>query len=275
MKPKANEWMQSFLNQELEKATFVYSDISDSTYYTIHRTEIEFNFKSLKYHKTESVRLEQNWDVLTKGQSENPPTIDRKWTNSTIEPWTNYKGLGVYVERAEKNRDNWMVFNDLKKILSAYAKTNYSAALNGYLNEDELKWAKKMSKAKDGRTSRIWRQLSFDSKGNVIGVNEEYLASKCTVETKKEQQIMLHNSSGKILKLSLSDSEIPLLMKGVHIGSVDGELIVFNQELNLMLHKFAPDHFPHPEDVKTKYLWAMHKKSKKGLERFEEIAENE
>jgi len=262
-----------FAKSELVSAELVHSAISDSTYYRIDRTEIRFEFNSLKYKKMCSIRLEQNWDVLTKGQTENPPQLTPFMLDSRVEAWTNNKGTGVYQEVQEKELDNWLVFKDLKSVLIAYSNESFSPAINGFFMDDEIKWAKKMAKAKDGRSSRIWNQLSFDSKGNVIGLNQEYLKSK--INATSEAQLIIKNALNEVVYIESVEASIPVVVNGVKISKENSELVVFSEELNFMLHKFAADFFPDPAKQKMTYLWAMHEKSKKGLERFEEIAENE
>lgn len=268
-----NSWLVQFARSEFTSAELVYHQISEADFYRTDKTEITFDFKTLKYRRKQTVRLEQKWDVLTAGNSQNPKQVNPFFSVSRVEPWTNENGVGVYLETLDKELDNWLVFKSLSKILVAYSDQEFSPAFNGFLLDDELKCARKMAKSKEGKTAKIWNQFSYDSKGFVSGLNQDYLKSK--LKESSEVEIIIKNSKRESIRLKPMSADFPLIKEAVRISKGNSELTLFSEELNFMLHKFAADFFPDPSQTKLSFLRMMHEQSKKGLHRFEEIANNE
>lgn len=262
-----NDWLVKFLSSEL---TFATADIESEVQTEMQQKEmvkVHFDFSSNTYSLDHFVHYEQSWNELTKDGTINPPKIKPLLTGSTIEPWTKIKENGVYQEKLKKQIPNWFVFENISPILNSIALSNYSPTPNGMFREDELKYLKKMYKSKDIGAMSVWRQLTYDRKGNIAGIAADYLKGKLKTDADKEY-ISIFNERNEELKISSVTSNITALVSAIVLEKDGNRLTVLNAELNFILHKFASFIFPDPANTRAKYFQVFHKKVKKGLDRF-------
>jgi len=270
----SNNWLGQFVASEMVTAESHLTFKSENKFSIEEKIDIVFDFASSVYVKTHVIKHSENWDLLTKDGTENPPKIQKLYPNSSITAWTNKFGIGEHLETYTKELDNWLVFNDLNKILSAYSKAQFDDAVNGLFYEDEIKWLKKQYKSNEMSTAKMWRQLSFDSKGNLTGLSTSYLC-KYNEVVESPGAIIFTNKKGAKLTIEPLVSRVKNIVSGVEIKSGDNSMFVYNRDLNFSLHKFSSDLFPDPEKTEIEFLMAIHSASKKGFERFDSLAENE
>lgn len=271
---KNANWLSEFVAKGLANAEFHRTIKSGSDIQSHESIDIDFDFESLIYTKINHISNSQNWDILTKDGTVKPPKIERIYPKSKITPWTNKLGNGEYTETYSKELNNWLVFKDLSKLFEALSLSTFDDAVNGIFYSDEIKWLKKQYKSKELSTSKLWRQLTFDSKGNVIGLSASYLEKNCSYETEKES-VQIINKNGQQLSISPVDEKIKKVVSAVFLKIGDDALLVHNKDLNVYLNKFCPEVFPDPLRIEKDYLLALHKASKRGFERFDSFAVNE
>ena len=271
---KPNNWLAKFLTTELVSAETKLRFSSEDQLNIEENINIQFDFATAVYRREHLISYSQNWDLLTQDGTENPPKIDRHYPHSTIVPWTNELGEGVYKEYYYKTLDNWKVFDGLNFLLKTLSKTKFDDAVNGLFYDDEVKWLKKQYKSKEMRTSMIWRQLNFDSKGNVIGLSSNYLEKNIKVE-EAIGEVLLTNKNGMTLSFQPLKSKVKNLVSGVEIKLGENVLQIYNKTLNISLYKFCADLFPEPAETEKEFLLSIHNASKKGTDRFDSLATNE
>ncbi|OIQ31690.1 MAG: hypothetical protein BM555_05110 [Crocinitomix sp. MedPE-SWsnd] len=270
----ANNWLGQFLSSDMLKAESHLSFQSENKFSIEETIDIEFIFSTSVYNKIHTITHSENWDLLTKDGTENPPKIQRLYPHSSITAWTNKFGVGEHVETYAKELDNWLVFNNLSKILSAYSKSHFDDAVNALFYEDEIKWLKKQYKGNQMSTAKMWRQFTFDNKGNLTGLSSTYL-TKHNIVVESPGKIELTNEAGQKMTFEPLSSNVKNIVSGVEIKSGEHSMFVYNRDLNFSLHKFCSDLFPNPEKIEEEFLLAIHSASKKGFERFDALAENE
>ena len=270
-----NEWLTSFLKSNLTVATVNLDQESTEAIPYKSQIKIHFDFATKVYGINHFITYKKAWAELTNNGADLPPKMKPQLVGSTLVPWTNIEGEGIFEERLTKEIPNWLVFEHLAEIVSTIAISDYSPAPNGMFRSDELKYLKKMYKSQDMHAMSVWRQLAFDRKGNIIGISSDYLKSKLKI-TAEYDYISIFNNSGEEIRLSPVESSIPAMVSAVLIEKDNNRIIVLNSELNFSLNKFASFIFPDPKQVKTNYFLAFNKSTKQGLERFENtVATNE
>lgn len=262
-----NQWLVDFFKFELDQAEYKsnFKKEKDYTEYTF--IERSLDFKTKEYRFDYRVELKQNWDVLTKDGTESLPEIEKSFPGSRIEPWTNQKGTAVYKETFSRTVPNWMVFKSLNKLLVSLAKYDFESPVNSTFYSDEIKLLKKLQKSDDRELQKIWAQFIYDQKGQVESFSSRYV--KKFIGESSSEHVELSNTQNEIIYIEAISTELNEAISGVRIHQNNQELVVFNEDLNKMLFKFAPESFPSPEKVFENYLLNLALASDKGLQRFE------
>lgn len=269
-----NKWLIDFVSAGLESAELIEEESSSLAYKQSIAKRYFFNFKSGEYLFSFSKNLSQNWDVLTSDGTEDLPKIEKSYVSSTITPWTNAKGIGKYSETYQRTLPNWHVFNSLGDLLSSIALYNFESPMNSMFYEDELKLLKKLHKSGNPALQKLWAQFSYDKKGNVTEYSGRY--AKKFAESITSNHLVLKNEQGNTCFIESLGNSLDEAISAVRIYKEENEIIVFNDDLNKALHKFASSVFPHPQDVFNDYLVTLSSKTNKALQRFESgIADNE
>lgn len=270
----ANQWLVDFVQVGLSSAALTHEVEMDLSYKQFIQKKYAFDFKTKQYHFAFVKRIEQNWDILTRDGTEELPVIEKTYVSSKVEPWTNVMGTAKYSETYERVLPNWQHFNSLKALLSSLAKYGFDSPMNSMLHEDEIKALKKMHKSNDQELQKLWAQFSYDKKGNITEYAGRY--TKRFIESSSAEVLILTNKNGEQCLIENLRVSIQEAVSGVRIYQSNKELIVFNEDLNKLLNKFAPSVFDQPQSTFEAYLRVLSEKSNKSFERFESgIAENE
>lgn len=259
-------WLIDFAKTKFVSASAIIDVQYENQWNKQVHSEILLNFETAEYRFIYDLTHSENWDILTKDGTINAPEIIPYHSDSKIQPWSNFKGMGTYSEHFERVLPNWQVFDKLAPILEILGTHQYMAPLNGVFYDDEIKILKKFYNRNDLASADLWKQLEYNDKGYAVGVSADYLTKNDF--SSSNANVSLLNDKGQTLKFEAIEISIDEIVSGVKLSMDGHELVVFSRSLNKMLFKFAPELFPDPELVFTNFLLNLQDSAGKDLDRF-------
>ncbi|MEX1001341.1 MAG: hypothetical protein WDZ35_04430 [Crocinitomicaceae bacterium] len=270
---KEAKWLSDFFNSGLTKAEAVWKHEEPAYYNKDEKKTVVFDFKKQVYSIKYTLTYTENWEVLTKEGTQNPPLMEKTYPTSVVNNWTRFKETGTYEEVFYRDIPNWLVFKNLDTLLISIASLEVKPAINALLWSDEQKYIRKLFRRNKMMSANVWKQFIYDKRRRVIGIDTPYLSANCQIKKQDSHSayhVVFQNENGdELIVYPCLNTIHPMLMDGVLFRLNDKERIVFNFAVNEMMHRFAPDIFRDPDVVIQQFLLAVEEYVGKSLERLE------